>query len=488
MKKLISIALAIMLIMSLATVAFADDNGKITVENPVEGQTYTIYKILKLVTYQIDDPNTADIDEGAYIYRVETAWVPFFAGEGADYVEVFEVTDDYGSYVTWKGAKDDTRVAEFAKKALAWAEKNGIAATASQEASGTPTTVVFDGLELGYYLLDSSMGALCSLDTTNPTGTVREKNGLPQVEKKVINGDDWAESNTATIGDTVEFVVMITAKGGAENYVLHDTMESGLTFNDDVKVYEDYSNGEFKDEIPATDNYLVSGDGTHCTFKVAFTDAFTATLEDGDVIYVTYSATLNAEAEVYDDEESSNDNSVELNYGNDQKVEDEEDTKTYTYEFDLVKTDDSGNLLDGAKFLIYDAVTDGNVIKVKQDGDNYLVDPSVETSAYIAVKDGKVVVSGLGNGTYYLKETKAPDGYNALKTFKEFTIENGNLVANMDGDKYNNGGVQVVNKTGSELPETGAMGTAMFVSFGTLVVLGTGVLLVTKKRMSMIED
>ena len=483
MKKLISIALAIMLIMSLATVAFAEDNGKITVNNTVAGQTYNIYKILDLVTYQDSTPNVNDAT-GAYIYQMNTAWEDFFAtgNPGAEYVTVVAATDDYDSYVTWNGEKTEARVAEFAKKALAWAEQNHIDATATKTASDT--TVEFTGLGLGYYLLDSSMGALCSLDTTNPNGTVSEKNGLPQVEKKVDNNGEWAESNTASIGDTVNFMVMITAKGGAENYVLHDTMEAGLTFKNDVKVFSDAA---LTTEIAAT-NYTVTTSGADgCTFEVEFNDTFAATLEDSEVIYVTYSATLNENAEVAGD---SNDNSVKLTYGDDQKVEDEEVTKTYTYEFELVKTDGDNKLLDGAEFKLYGSADGNDEIKVVQVGNNYEVNKAAATGATIVVKDGKVVISGLGNGTYYLEETKAPAGYNELKTRKSFTIDNSNMVATLDASHttYVEGGVQVVNKTGSELPETGAMGTAIFVSFGTMVVLGTGVLLVTKKRMSMIED
>ena len=105
------------------------------------------------------------------------------------------------------------------------------------------------------------------------------------------------------------------------------------------------------------------------------------------------------------------------------------------------------------------------------------------------VKDGKVRVVGFDNGTYYLEETEAPDGYNKLTARQKFIISDGNLDATFNGDVYSTGsGVHVVNKTGSMLPETGAMGTMLFITFGMFVVLGTGVLLVTKKRMSMIED
>ncbi|MBE6960295.1 MAG: LPXTG cell wall anchor domain-containing protein, partial [Ruminococcaceae bacterium] len=112
-----------------------------------------------------------------------------------------------------------------------------------------------------------------------------------------------------------------------------------------------------------------------------------------------------------------------------------------------------------------------------------------ETGVAIVVKDGKVRVVGFDNGTYYLEETEAPDGYNKLSARQRFIISDGNLDATFNGEIYSTGsGVHVVNKTGSMLPETGGMGTVLFITFGTIVVLGAGILLVTKKRMSMIKD
>ena len=112
-----------------------------------------------------------------------------------------------------------------------------------------------------------------------------------------------------------------------------------------------------------------------------------------------------------------------------------------------------------------------------------------ETGVEIIVQNGRIEVVGFDNGTYYLEETEAPDGYTELATRKPFTISGENLSANFPNGIYSAGsGIHVVNKSGSRLPETGAMGTMLFITFGTVVVMATGVLLVTKKRMSMIED
>jgi LPXTG-motif cell wall-anchored protein len=99
------------------------------------------------------------------------------------------------------------------------------------------------------------------------------------------------------------------------------------------------------------------------------------------------------------------------------------------------------------------------------------------------------VAVGFDNGTYYLEETVAPAGYNKLTARQKFIISDANLDATFNGDIFSTGsGVHVVNKTGSMLPETGGLGTLLFTLLGGSTVLGTGVVLVTKKRMSKIED
>ena len=123
------------------------------------------------------------------------------------------------------------------------------------------------------------------------------------------------------------------------------------------------------------------------------------------------------------------------------------------------------------------------------DGVTYRRAVEGETGVAIVAKDGKVRVVGFDNGTYYLEETVAPDGYNKLSARQKFIVLDGNLDAVFNDGVYSEGsGVQVINKTGSTLPETGGIGTVLFVTIGTIVVLFTGVVLVTKKRMSKIEE
>jgi len=123
------------------------------------------------------------------------------------------------------------------------------------------------------------------------------------------------------------------------------------------------------------------------------------------------------------------------------------------------------------------------------DGVTYRRARADETGTTIIVKDGKVRIVGFDNGTYYLEETKEPQGYNKLTSRQSFTISDSNRDAIFNGDIFSTGsGVHVVNKTGTILPETGGFGTTMFILIGGLAVLAAGVLLFVNKRMSQIAE
>lgn len=332
------------------------------------------------------------------------------------------------------------------------------------------------------------MGALCGLTTTNPDASINAKNGVPTIDKQVLEDStsQWGAKNTADIGQTVEFRVTINVHAGAENYVLHDLMEEGLTFQSVTKI-EHVIPGSETHTVDAAKYTVNSGTADGCTFEVVFTQTFCNDLETNDKIIVYYTAMLNRDAVVAG---NGNVNTAWLSFGEDHETE-EDATTTYTYGFDVVKTDSQNNLIDGAEFKIYDAATGGNEVKVvlMDDGVTYRRARADETGVSIVVKDGQVRVVGFDNGTYYLEETVTPEGYNKLTARQKFIISDGNLDAIFNGNIFSTGsGVHVVNKTGTMLPETGGTGTMMFITFGMVVALAAGVLLVTKKRMNMIQD
>jgi len=490
MKKFLALAMVAMMIVAMAAPTFAaNEVGTITINGVVADTTYEIYELLDLESY-----NTAS---GAYSYKVNANWSGFFATSDAlAYVSI----DDAG-YVTWKNGDDAESVAAFARLALAYAEDNGIDPVKSSAVPGdfvTSTdpstqavTGVFGDLELGYYLVDSTAGALCGLTTTNPNAFINAKNGLPTIDKQVEEDSttQWTESNTADIGQTVNFRVTINVQAGAQNYVYHDIMSKGLTFGGVSKIEHVVPGSNLTEEIVLNQDYTVVTGSTSddCTFEVNFDDAFVADLEANDKIIIYYSAMLNRNAVIAGE---GNTNEAWLDFG-DEHHTNHDTTITYTYEIDIIKTDSQNTLLDGAKFKIYDAADGGNEVAVvlMDDGVTYRRARADETGVEIVVKDGKVKVVGFDNGTYYLEETEAPDGYNKLTARQKFIISDNNLNATFNNGTYSTGsGVHVVNKTGSMLPETGGLGTVLFIAIGSILVLGAGVLLVTKKRMSKIGE
>ena len=481
-KKLASLLLALVMVFALATTAFAaGETGTITIDNAVVGQTYTVYQILDLESYNVDNTTTGD---GQYAYKATSAWSSFINSDAIK--GVYVNVDDQG-YVTWVAATDDATVAAFAKAALAHAKENNITADDSAEKE-EGKNVTFTNLKLGYYLVDSTLGTLCSLDTTNPDVTIKEKNGEPTNEKKVEEDSTgtYGKENDADIGQTVNFQSTITAQAGAENYVFHDKMDAGLTYGSVTGIT---LNGTAVDTKYYTVKTTDLGEGDTCTFHVEFTQAFCDTLEAGNQIVISYTATVNENAVVGG---TGNKNESWLKYGeNNDLTTTPSETKTYTYKFDLVKTKNDNTLLTGAWFKLYDAKEGGNEIALVKESDGvYRVATATEKSAVgftaATIEAGKVVIKGLDSGTYYLEETKAPVGYNKLAERIKVTIAKANLDAtvNEETNTWTAGGVHVINQTGNELPSTGGMGTTIFYVVGSILLIGAAILLITKKRMN----
>lgn len=462
-KKLFAALLAAALVLAMAVPAFAVTNatkGSITISNTVKDETYTIYRMFKLDSY--------NAESNTYSYTVESDWEGFFkTGAGGNYI-----TLDGQNHPTWTAAdeNDSTTVAAFAKAALAWAKQKGIQSAGTQEGNGS--SITFSNLDLGYYLVDSSLGALCGLNTTNPDATIKEKNEKPEIKKEVqTSAGDWGSENNAKIGDIVEYKVEIKVADGAQKYTVTDTMSKGLTFNNSsLKVTAN--------DAVTTDYTLTS---TTNGFTLVLPETYVSTLTKGTTILVTYNATLNKDAVIDGD---GNANEVKLSYGNHQNTVPSKVT-TKSYQFDLVKVDGTTNkLLDGAEFELADGNT--KLSFVKDTAGNYRVAAAGEDGATttITVKNGKVNIYGLAGKTYTLTETKAPDGYNKLVTSETVNLADGSKThATIVGSVYKDGGVVVENHAGTVLPSTGGMGTTLFYVIGGGLMVAAVVLLVTKKRM-----
>ena len=486
--KLFSMILVFVMLLVSATTTnvFADGvKGTITINKAVVGETYSIYKILTLETYD---------ENNHYIYRVTDTWKGFVTStEGQQYLTVVTPPVENGktgdAYVTWV---KDADPAAFAQAALKYAEDHDIEPATGHSKVAESTTVTFTDLDLGYYLVDSSLGALCHLTTTNPNGKVNEKNTVePTVEKEVLEDstNSYGEKNDAQIKDVVTFKTTITTGAGFYGYVLHDKMSEGLTYNNIVSVTVTKP-GKAAETITAGENtYTVTTGENNDTFTITFNDTYIKGLPNKTVIVVEYTATVNEKAVIYEDDGAGNTNKTYLDFKN-ETTEDrtkEDTTTTYVYSFELVKTDSSNELLEGAEFYLYknDKTTQIPVVYIDTDAEGvkyYRVAFGKEEGT--AIQAGKVVIRGLDNETYYLDEDKAPEGYNPLTEMVKVDV---NGVVNTDTDTYTMTSVTVVNYTGAELPETGGIGTFLFVTIGSLMVLAFGVLLVTKLRMSKIS-
>lgn len=457
MKKTMAIVLSVLMVLAMSLMASAiGTDGKITVTNATAGQTYDIYQIFDLQSY--------DAEANHYSYTVTEAWAAFVATQ-TDFVTVDK--DGFIEIV------DGADAAAFAKAAIAYAqaEATKIAPTASQEATGE--TVEFTGLSLGYYLVDSTTGTLCSLDTTNPEVEIEDKNPAPSIDKDIVEGDTTTKENDVNIGDTVNYKITVTLQPGAENYVLHDVLSDGLTLNGDVTASIDAA------------NYVVTTEDLEddCDFELAFTKAYLDTITQETVVTVTYSATLNENAVTTAE---GNTNEVKLVYGEDNDLEtDPVKTTTYTYEFDIVKTTVDAAVLEGAEFELYNE-NDEKVALIDLGEGKYRVAMDGETNTVTTISAGVANIYGVDEGSYYLKETKAPVGYNEVKDdiAVEVSANNNATVEAVDEVlTWKEGGIQVINKTGAELPSTGGIGTTMFYIVGALLVAGAAIVLIAKRRM-----
>lgn len=499
-KKIAAIMFAFMMVVSMSCNVKAEEGaspetkGTITINNAIPEQTYTIYKILDLESYSPKVVNGKET--GNFAYKPSSEWESFIKGENVkDKYFTFE-----GEYVSWK---ENANPATFAKLALDYAKQNSsiiktfkVEKAPAASAGQTTSTLTFEVPSLGYYLVDSSVGTLCSLDTTKPAATIQEKNGVPSVDKIITSGGVVSadgKSNSASIGDTVYFKTTITAQPGAQNYVLHDKMTDGLTFNNKVEVKKGES------PVATSDYTLKTSDFTdNCTFEIVFGQTFCDDLQKDEKITVTYSAVLNEKAEIGNVDKNKNE--TWLKYGENNNLETTHPTTTTkTFEMNVFKfykdkkNSDKETGLAGATFkLTKDSQDAENIGFVKTSNktatnDVYRVAKKGEAGTVTTItspNSGEFTIQGLGAGTYYLTETQQPAGYNKLANAIKVEITNdGKVQVEKPEGLTTVDKVEVENKTGTVLPSTGGAGTTMIYLVGAVLVLGSGVVLATKRRV-----
>ena len=498
-KKLLAALLAVAMLCAMAVPALAasgNKDGKITINNAVSGQTYTIYRILDL---EYDQTNNA------YRYTAVAAWEPFIATR-ADDLKVDEATGT----VTWVNTdkyNNSSAIQDFADAAGAWAKTEKVANNGSQKASSS--TVTFDNLPLGWYLVVSTLnnGAICSINTTAKEVTINEKNGAPTVDKEVLEDstNTYGKGNDADVGDTVTFRATIkVTDGDPQNYVLHDKMSAGLTFKGITSVTRTNAGTSTHDTLNETDHYtLKQGDAVtdsvdpNCTFELAFKKDV---LKPNDVVVVEYTAVINEKAVIGS---TGNPNGATLEYKDGTRGT-PSSTKTYTWKIDIYKyfQDSAGakKPLKDATFVLYrqNSSSTPEYAKISNNKIDWVTEKD-QATPLTSDENGAIAISRLDADTYYLKETKAPTGYNPLTSPIEIKIEHGAMnettasatitykQQGIEGSATNitstENRVEVENKTGTTLPSTGGIGTTLFYVVGGGLMVAAIVLLVTKKRM-----
>lgn len=491
-RQFFALVLALVLTLGLCATAFADEArpGSITISNPAQGKTYEVFKLLDVVE------DESDLANEGFIYKLTTdKWATFITtvqdGSGENYFNFFE-----NGGMTYVLANENLKpgIADFAAKAKAYAEEKKLRPVKTATASdGNELTI--SGLDLGYYLVRSDLGILCSLDTTAPNAEVREKNEATVIVKNVE--DTTKKQNVAEIGTYVKFTIRITVNDKAPvNYKLVDEMTDGLTF---VKNETYPLTVTVNENTLGAANYQVTETTEPRGFTLTFNnnaEGNASILKTGDEVTVTYYAQINENAKIADE---ANVNKAKVEYGTNSHTE-YDTTETYVWKMNIVKytmEQETEKKLAGATFQLSRDATGAQVIKlVKVNDTTYRLALSTETEGVVDTittgETGELVINGLADGEYYLTETKAPRGYNLLREPVKVTVahktENGKLtetsfVANQT-ETDTSGVVKVENNAGAELPSTGGIGTTVFYVLGSAMALGAVILLVTKKRMA----
>ncbi|MBR3917365.1 MAG: isopeptide-forming domain-containing fimbrial protein [Clostridia bacterium] len=413
-KKVFAMLIVLALAISMA-IPVSAASGTITIDpGASDKETYKAYKMADL------DYIAATQGSGAkYAYTVasDSPWRVFWT-ENAAATAVFDVQASVGDASTYVitaktgVANVSDKMVAFAKAAITYAEGNNTIKGQAKTAVKSGNNMVISGLEDGYYVVDTTMGTFCSIDTVAGQGNVdiEEKNAIPQIGKSITNINNAAsftETDTATvkIGDIVEYTIEIPVEAGAINYKVVDTLAPGLTLvKDETGASVTASN--WKDAFDVSAGITFNNESTFANNVITLVLDGEENLV-GETITITYYAQVNENAVV----DGDNINDAKLYYG--QKSSYTHDTvNVSSLSFTINKIDgQTQGALAGAEFELYEGSTKLNFTE-QADG-SYLYDED-GTAVLTSGDDGKIIIKGLSDGSYTIKETKAPAGYNIL--------------------------------------------------------------------------
>ena len=492
-KRSIALVLAMILTLAMSVTVFAEGEGAkktftITVNEAKAGHTYEAYQILK-----------GDLSKS----QTTLSNVDWGTGIKAD--KKTDLANDAKAYVEkLSGMQTNSSDLKAEAQKIASALSTTVAGSVSVTQDNAKAEIT--GLEPGYYLIKDKDSSLTGdeayteyiLNIVADT-TITPKTDVPSVEKKVKDTNDttgdtteWQDSADYDIGDVVPFQLTVTLPANVQSYKSYflkfdDTLSQGLDFNEGtvtVKLGDKDVTEFFKT------NYDAAGKKLTFTCDNILAEKFEA--KNGDTIVVEYKATLNKNAVIGS---KGNPNKVKLEFSNNpnnggdgDKGETPEDTViVFTYKVVINKVNEKNEALDGAEFTLYK--------KIKGEADK-------EIKAVISGdKNDVFTFSGLDDGDYVLKETKTPDSYNTAKDIA-FTITADHSIESdapelksLSGDKVTGNitlkadkaegslSTPVQNFKGSVLPSTGGAGRVAIYVIGAILVVGGGIVLVTKKRV-----
>lgn len=522
MKKILALMLAAIMMMAMSVTAFAAEGATtaaagantLTVNvksgagvptQTLKDQTIYLYKL-----FDVTESGTTGSKNYAYTVNTAAGYKDVLVAALNNSAITASSTDEaIANAVKNIGDNDSKGVQNFANafttKALTKSPK--LDATANSGKLGDLASYKFAGLDAGYYLVyvtggRSIQSSLLTVD--NEHTTVNLKTEAPSIEKT-------ANKETVNIGDVVTYTVngSIPDTTGYAEYVykIHDELSTGLDFvNDATGTALGEGATTVNVTVAFTDNSVTAVGTTPkaATLDTANNRKMSLDLSEwvrnnqankGKEFTVTYYAKVNKAAVVTEK------NKAQLEYGNkpgETTTTTPSEVKTPTYPLDILKVKKDSNVkLAGAKFSLYISETDAksgtNPIKVTGNNGNYVVDSTSTTTEFESVEniEGKgynLRVNGLAEGTYYLVETKAPDGFNKLTAPVVITITKSTdadvnkWTISKDGTVETDKIIDIANSTGSLLPSTGGRGAIAFAVIAALLVFGVAVSFIRDKR------
>ena len=491
-KRSIALVLAMILALAMSVTVFAAPNAdqntfSLTLNKAVKGHTYEAYQILS-GDLSADKTTLSNIKWGE---GINEEGKKALGGDAAGYAKTLV---DLGN--NSKELKDQAQIIGANLKS----------ASGSVTVTDSDAKNVISNLKPGYYLIKDKDDSLQGQESytefiLHVTDDVdaNVKADVPSVEKKVKDTNDttgdtteWQDSADYDIGDDVPFQLTATLANNIESYKTYslkfnDTLSKGLDYNNDAVI-------KLGDKV-VTDSFTSSYDETAKTLTFTCDNILAFGAKNSDKIVVEYTAKLNENAEIG---AAGNPNTVYLDFSNnpnnggegDRGKTPEDKVIVFTYKLTVNKVDKENKPLTGAEFSLFKKVNGKDeLVEVKK---------ILSTNA-----EGTVFgFTGLDDGTYVLRETKTPDGYNSIED-QTFTIsakhdENSDdpKLTELTGDVASGSiidlgvmlekgelSTDVVNNKGSVLPSTGGAGRVAIYVIGAILVLGGGIVLVTKKRV-----